>query len=73
MAGLTRQIVEGTVDCFALVNSSTAPDESQLADWAQVCEIEPMALQLFLRFLTRFMLSKRAQDMAAELASLTWI
>ncbi len=72
MAGLTKQIAEEKVDCFTLVNSSTAPDESQLADRAQEFEIEPMALQVFLRFVTQFMLSKRAQDMAAELAPLTW-
>jgi FdhE protein len=34
--------------------------------------INPASLQFFLRFLSRFMLSKRAQDMAADLARLSW-
>jgi FdhE protein len=72
MAGLSKQVADARFDCFTLVNTSAALDDAQLTDRAQDLGIEMASLQLFLRFLTRFMLTKRARDMAAELASLTW-
>jgi FdhE protein len=72
MAGLAKQIESGSLDCFSLMNSPAVPDDAQCTAQAAELAIEPQLLQLFLRFLGRFMLSKRAQDMAAELAPLSW-
>ena len=72
MAGLSERIADGRFNCFSLVDSSTASGDDLLNDHAESLGIERASLQLFLRFLTRFLLTKRAQDMAAELAPLSW-
>jgi FdhE protein len=72
MAGLKKQIEDGSLDCFTLMNSPAVSDDAQCTAQAADLAIEPQLFQLFLRFLGRFMLSKRAQDMAAELAPLSW-
>ncbi len=72
MAGLSKRIAESSCDCFSLVNSSVAPDDADPTDKAQSHGSDQVALQFFLQFLTRFMLNKKAEDMAAELAALTW-
>ncbi len=72
MAGLADKIADGSFDCFSLMDSPAAPDDAQCAARAVGLGMEPQLFQLFLRFLGRFMLSKRAQDMAAELAHLSW-
>jgi FdhE protein len=70
--GLSEQIADGRFDCFSLIHSTVESDDEQLTSQAEGLGVEPALLQVFLQFLTRFMLTKRAQDMAAELAPLAW-
>jgi FdhE protein len=70
MRRLSQQISEEGFDCFALGDSS--PDDNQLTEQAEKLGIEPVALQLFQRCLSRLMLKKRAQDMTGQLTSLSW-
>ena len=72
MADLAKRIEDGSFDYFSLMISPVTPDNAQNTDLAADLVIEPHLLQLFLQFLSRFMLSKRARDMAAELAPLSW-
>ena len=72
MAALADKIADGTFNCFALMSCPAAPDDAQITASATELGIEPQVLLLFQRFLRQFMLSKRARDMAAELASLSW-
>ncbi|MBV5316742.1 MAG: formate dehydrogenase accessory protein FdhE [Desulfobulbaceae bacterium] len=70
MRRLSKEIKDETYDGFPL--SDTVDDRDQRTVAAQKLGIEPVSLQLFQRYLTRLLLTKKAQDMAAELASLPW-
>jgi len=70
MRRLSQHIRKESYDCCALCDSSD--DNDQFADAAKKLGIDPVSLQLFQRYLTKMMLTKRAQDMATELASLSW-
>ena len=70
MLRLSRQIRDEEVDCFALCDATD--DSDQIIDEAQTLGIDPVALRLFHRYLTRLMLAKRAQDMPTDFASLSW-
>ena len=70
MLRLAQRIKAGQYDCFTLCDA--ADDNDRLAGEAAQLGIEPVALQLFRRYLTRWMLAKTAQGMTAELASLPW-
>ena len=70
--GLSEQIADERFDCLSLLHSIAESDDERLTSQAESIGVELALLQLFLRFLTRFMLTKRAQDMAADLAFLAW-
>jgi FdhE protein len=70
MRCLSKRIKEEPSVCFALCTSNEASD--QRTDDAPNIGIEPIALQLFQRSLTRLLLTKRARDMTKELASWPW-
>jgi FdhE protein len=72
MTALSSQIADGRLDCYALINLSELQDEAPFASRAAELDIEPEILLLFLRFLGRFMLTKKARDVTAELALLSW-
>ena len=68
MADLSKQIADGRFDCFSLIHPATESDDDQLLA-AQALDhgVTVISLQLLQRFSARFMLTKRAQDMAPEL------
>lgn len=70
MLRLSRQIRDKEVDCFTLCDATDNSD--QLTGAAQKLAVEPVALRLFHRYLTRLMLATRARDLKARLAPLSW-
>lgn len=72
MADLSKLIGDEIFDCFSLIHPATESDDDQLAAQALDHGVAVISLQLLQRFSARFMLTKRAQDMAPELAPLSW-
>jgi FdhE protein len=72
MANLAKLVADGKFDCFCLIHSSSASNDDGLTVQAKNLEVADVSLQFLQRFLTRFILAKRAQDMAPELAPLPW-
>jgi FdhE protein len=72
MSYLSKQIADGRFDCFSLIHPATESDDNQLAAQALDHGGAVISLQLLQRFSARFMLTKRAQDMAPELVPLFW-
>ena len=72
MAALADKFADGTFDCLALMSCPAEPADAQIAASAAELGVEPQVLLLFQRVLSQFMLSKRARDMAADIASLSW-
>jgi FdhE protein len=70
MAAISGQVADGTFAISTLVNSPDPFDD--IAVPTQELGASVAGLQFFLRFLTRFILSKRSQDMATELNALSW-
>lgn len=70
MTNLEKQVADGRFDCFSLIQSSSASDDNTVQ--AKELGVMEVSLELLRRFLTRFMLTKRARDMAPELAPLSW-
>lgn len=70
MQQLSVRIREGAYDGYTFCDA--AQDNDQLVHAAQQLGIAPVSLQLFQRYLIRMMLARRAQDMAPELAPLSW-
>jgi FdhE protein len=70
MANLSKKVADGKFDFSA--NSPDTSDNNQLASLAKDLGSNIDALQLFLRCITRFILSKRSKDMAEKLAPLSW-
>jgi len=69
MQRLAQRIKAEPCECFALCE---ATDDEGLADKARQLGVEPVALQLFRSQLRRWMLAKKARDMRAGIASLSW-
>jgi FdhE protein len=72
MTKLAQLVAEGRFDCFSLIHSSAAPDDDELPAQAKELGVMEVSLELLQRFLTRFILAKRARDMAPELDPLSW-
>jgi FdhE protein len=70
MASLAKQVADGRVDSFSLIHSSDESDDNTVQ--AKDLGVMEVSLEFLQRFLTRFILTKRAQDMAPELAPLSW-
>lgn len=72
MEVLLRLFTDGKYDCFSLFFANSRETDGQLVDKAAELGISSLALHLFLRVLNRFMLSKKARDLQAELAEIPW-
>ena len=69
---LLTLFTEGKYDCFSLFFTNTGEVDGQLTERAAELGISSTSLHLFLRVLNRFMLTKKARDMKAELAGHVW-
>lgn len=69
---LGDQIASGEVGCYDFFQTPSPDDDLQLVTWAAEKKISTAALGLFLRVIASVILSKRAMDMAEEMASLSW-
>ncbi len=72
MEVLLRRFTEGKYHCFSQLFVNNQEADGQLSEKAAHLAISPTSLHLFLRVLNRFMLSKKARDMQAELAAHPW-
>jgi len=72
MATLSQNITGGRLNLYDFFCSPSASDEEQINDRARSIGIAPPVLKFFLRVLSRIILTKRAKDMAAEIAALPW-
>ncbi len=72
MEVLLLRFTEGKYDCFPLFFVNSKEADGQLADKAAELGLSPVSLHFFLRVLNRFMLTKKARDLQAELAAHPW-
>jgi FdhE protein len=72
MEQLAEQTRRGLVDPYDYFRSPADPDQKQLETWAEKIPMQPAALGVFISGMTRIILTKRARDVAEDLAPLPW-